>query len=125
MSGAIGHTIGVRQAEKARHADVTFETETVSAGSTIKAGHYIESCSVLITEAFEGGNSPALLVGDSQNLGGYASLSASDIGGIQRVITNGAAYSGSLLSHNSNPIVTITGNPAAGAATVVITTRPV
>ena len=118
--------LGAEVAEnKGHHVDITDSTTTVNVGAVIKAGSYIESCSVLITEAFTGGSSPTIIIGDTSDTDGFASLSTSDIGSTQRIISNGAAYSGSVLAGDKQPIVTVTGSPTAGAATVVITTRAV
>ena len=128
VSGTVdGVDIAVLSAEvKGHHVDITDSTTTANVGAVITAGSYIESCSIKITEAFTGGSSPTIIVGDTNDTDGIGSANTSDIGTLNnRIISNGAVYSGNVIASDMQPIVTVTGSPTAGAATVVITTRAV
>ncbi len=102
-----------------RYATVTFSDTTKNIGVPIPAGTVIDSCWVKVTTPFDTGT---LTVGDSSDPTGYANLSSGDINAIQRVISDGAAYCGAALSATSQAVVTISGAPTTGEATIVITT---
>ena len=110
---------------RGRAVDITHETTNKAFGDPIKKGTYIESVSVKIKQAFSGGESPSIVIGDEANPDGYASLSASDIGSTGRVISDGAKYGGMVLSADSQPVVIVSGGPTSGEATIVINTRSV
>ena len=110
-------------ANKLRYVVVNYDDTSADFGAELPSGTFIEVVSVKITTAFSGGSSPALTVGSSADATGFASISTSDLGSAQRILSNNATYAGTVLASNVQPLYSLSGSPTAGSATVAILCR--